>query len=496
MGTSILNNRGYADVRVPPSKRMARPAAAWLLLALLAGEVGCAAMSNPFANGIPARRVPPELLGESKAGLERLPFTLLRQAPPPVYKLGPGDVLGVWIEGVLGEEGKPPPVIERKAQTVSADSGPTSQESTAIGFPIPIRSNGTIKLPLVPPIKLDGLTVEQAEEEIRKTYTVPIGQKILKPGRESIIVTLQQPRSYHILVIRQDAGNQGSSGGAGAGIGATGARSVGFLLTLGGGARGARRGTGFPVDLPAYQNDVLNALARTGGLPGTDAADEIIIERGTFQGQQGRQNLVNSFLASPGCDPLSLAPGTQRIRIPLRYRPSQPLPVRPEDMLLQSGDIVFIESRESEVFYAAGLLPAGEYPIPRDTDLDVLNAVLRIGGPVLMSGINTTNIAGTFVIPGFGLPRPTLLSVVRPTQGGKQLVIRVDLDRALREPRERILVQPNDLLVLQERPQEALGRYLYEVLNVPFRYDLWRGPRGFGSVGYGLGFTGPSPSYP
>ena len=30
-------------------------------------------------------------------------------------------------------------------------------------------------------------------------------------------------------------------------------------------------GTGQIIDLPAYQNDVLTALARTGGLPGTDA---------------------------------------------------------------------------------------------------------------------------------------------------------------------------------------------------------------------------------
>ena len=38
-----------------------------------------------------------------------------------------------------------------------------------------------------------------------------------------------------------------------------------------GGGRGTRRGTGFALDLPAYENDVLNALAQTGGFPGTDA---------------------------------------------------------------------------------------------------------------------------------------------------------------------------------------------------------------------------------
>ena len=39
------------------------------------------------------------------------------------------------------------------------------------------------------------------------------------------------------------------------------------------------RGTGHLVALPAYENDVLSALARTGGLPGLDAVNEVVIER-------------------------------------------------------------------------------------------------------------------------------------------------------------------------------------------------------------------------
>ncbi|HEY7328453.1 MAG TPA: polysaccharide biosynthesis/export family protein [Gemmataceae bacterium] len=450
-------------------------------------------MSNPVANGIPARRVPPELLGESKEGMQRLPLTLLQQPPPRAYKLAAGDVLGVWIEGVIGEKGKPPLIIDRKEMGPSSDSAGTIQQTTAVGYPIPIRANGTIKLPVVPPINLEGLTLEQAEEEIRKAYTIT--KKVLQPGRESIIVTLYRPRTYHILVIRQD-GAAGATPGAAAGGGSTGARSIGFLLSLGGGARGARRGTGHSLDLPAYKNDILNALAQTGGLPGTDAADEIIIERGSFQGEQGRQNLVDSLLACPGSDLLSLAPGTQRTRIPLRYRPGQSLPIRQEDAILQSGDIVFIESRESEVFYAGGLLPSGEYPLPRDSDLDVVEAVLRIGGPLWFSGFQTANISGNIMTGGLSFPRPTLVNIVRPTPGCKQVVIRVDLERALRDPRERILIQPKDLVLLQERPQEALGRYLYEIFDFPFSYILGNGPRIMGHIGYQAGYAAFTPGVP
>ncbi len=446
-------------------EQTARWAAGLLLAAALAAGPGCAALSNPLANGVPVRRLPPELLGESKEGLQRIPLTLLRQPPPPAYKLAAGDVLGIWIEGIFGEKGQPP--VARPAEP--------GQLPTAVGFPVPIRANGTISLPQVPPIKLEGLTLEEAEEEVRKAYTEI--KKIFQPGRESVIVTLQRRREYHVLVIRQDAGQTTPQGGAGV----TGARSVGFLLTLGGGARGTRRGTGYTLDLPAYENDVLNALARTGGIPGSDAADEVIIERGTFQGTQGRQSMVNALQACPGGDPHSLAAGTQRIRIPLRYRPGHPPPIRPEDVVLQSGDVVFIEAREADVFYTGGLLPSGEYVLPRDTDLDVVQ------GPLLVGGVNTANVSGQLINPGLSFPNPTLVSIIRPTPGGKQVVIRVDLDRALRDPRERVLIQPKDLIVLQERPQEAFGRYVYEIFNFRSLYTFVNSSRALVTSGANSG---------
>ena len=71
---------------------------------------GCAALTNPVANGVPVRRLPPELLGEPKEGERPLPLTLLRQKPPDPYRLGPGDLLGIWAEGALGERAAPPPI--------------------------------------------------------------------------------------------------------------------------------------------------------------------------------------------------------------------------------------------------------------------------------------------------------------------------------------------------------------------------------------------------
>jgi hypothetical protein len=62
-------------------------------------------------------------------------------------------------------------------------------------------------------------------------------------------------------------------------------------------------------------------------------------------------------------------------RISLRMKPSDPVPFRPEDVILQRGDVVFIEARDTEVWYSGGLMPPAEHVLPRDRDLDVVQAV-------------------------------------------------------------------------------------------------------------------------
>jgi hypothetical protein len=446
---------------------------------------GCAAITNPVANGIPVRRLPPELLGESREGFETIPLALLRQAPPTAYKLAAGDVVGVWIEGILGEKGQAPPlhIPESGAQT------------PAVGYPIPVRDDGTLSLPFIPPVRVQGLTLSEAQEAIRKAYTVD--RQILKAGQERILLSLQRPRQYHILVIRQDTGGGETAAaptGSTTGL-RTGVRTAGFVIGGGGGSAGTRRGTGFAIDLPAYENDVLHALALTGGFPGTDAVDEVVIERGSFGGAQGRDDLMNALRSCPpGMDPLAASgTGPRRIAIPLRTRGGEPPMIRPEDVILRSGDIVYIKAREADVFYTGGLLPSGEYVLPRDTDLDVVEAITRIGGAINSSGISTLNITGTLITTGPGFFSPSLVSVIRKTPGGQQVVIRVDLNKALRDRTERLLIQPRDVVLLQERPDEAFARYLTETFDFSYLYTFVKTSRALGSLSaISPGVTGTS----
>lgn len=427
-----------------PVHNMTRPLASFLVSLYCVCLAGCAAWSNPVANGIPVRLLPPELLAKSKDELETIPLTLLRQKPPDVYRLAAGDLLGIYIEGVLGQEDQLPPV-----------NFPQSPElPPSIGYPILVREDGTLPLPLVNPVHVDGMTVGEAEESVKKAYTVD--KQVLLIGEERILVTMIRPRQTRVLVIREDSPS---------------ARVDVRTPTIRGFGRSARvtstsrRGTGWIVNLPAYENDVLTALAQTGGLPGTDAVNEVIIQRGYKDaGASGAlrdqsNNEISVF------ERTSSGREVDTVRIPLRIRPGEPPPFKPDDIILNEGDIVFIKAREAQFYYTAGVLPSQEVPIPRDYDLTVVEAIARINGPLFNGGVNTNNLSGNIVAPGMGNPSPSLLIVLRKTPGGAQVAIRVDLNRAVRDARENIVVQAGDVLVLQEAPREAFARYFKDVTN-------------------------------
>jgi len=399
----------------------------------LAGLSGCASLTFPVT-GVPAHRVPPELLGEPVEQTETIDLALLGQPAPDLYRLAPGDVLGIWIDGVLGDRTSTPPVHYSLQQ----------KTPPGLGFPVPIREDGTVSLPLVPPIRLAGLTLAEAEEAVARTYTIE--RQLLQPGVDRIMVTLIQPRTYHVVVMRQE-----SIGGA--------------TLIENNFVRNQKRGTGHELELPAYKNDVLNALAATGGLPGLEALNRIIIHR----------NMGGRPTATPLYpDAASLAEPRRSIELPLRIPPGQPLPFGPDDVVLYDGDVVFIEARDYEVFYTGGLLPTGEHTLPRDYDLDVVEAVSLVGGTIANGGYSTNSILPTTLVqPGIGGPSPSMALVLRRTADGGQVPIRVNLNRALRDPRERILIQPGDVVLLQQTPGEAFVRYLGETFNFFVDWRVW-----------------------
>jgi len=243
-------------------------------------------------------------------------------------------VLGIYIEGVLGNKDEPPPVHFPE----EGDNLPP-----AVGYPVPVREDGTVSLPLADPIRVRGLTIGQVEQTIRNAY---IRKKILKPERERIIVTLMRPRTYHVLVVREDETTDTSFGAN------ADAQTLALSMAFG----QTRRGMSFPIELKAYENDVLHALSETGGLPGNDAKNEVIILRGAFSSNREREDMMNGMQDPNFTEDLMGQPSV--VKIPLRVGPDDPVvQLSEDDIILNPGDIVFVRSRETEVFYTGGRLP-------------------------------------------------------------------------------------------------------------------------------------------
>ena len=520
-----------------------------LLFCVLVICSGCPAL-HPM-DGIPASYIPREFIPPTKDGKETINPQLLKQTPPPVYLLDTGDLLGVYVDGILGNRGEAPPVY-------FSENG---EIPPSMGFPIPVRDDGTISLPLLRPIMARGLSVRQLEERIRQVYTTQT--EIINPGRDRIFVSLQRPRTYEILVIRQEEGasTQGGQGGFNMGT--------------------VKRGTGHKVVLPAYKNDVLNVLADSSGFPGLDAENAIYIIRGkraprqyptssvwgygpqpvvqpgfqpgmtspvapgiinpaqpsvpqnqqsmptqpglpntmpqlkvpqgsgmpmqtsqaSYSTQGGHssnilqvghsQPSVNPYSAVTGASWGSSAPMMNTMsgswgsgwgispqmptmqsmmysgdptvanpnvtKIPIRLSPGEQIHFSEQDVTLYDGDIVFIESRDTEVFYTGGLLGGGQYTLPRDYDLDVLEAIAIAqgnGNSVGESPGGMSALSQDVVISA------SQVVILRKLPNGTQVPIKVDLYKARKNPQERILVQPGDYIFLQYSPLEAVTAFV------------------------------------
>jgi protein involved in polysaccharide export with SLBB domain len=400
-----------------------------LLLAFAAsGAGGCASLTNPVADGIPVRRLPDEVFGRPKSELVQLPLNMLRINDPGDYKLDKGDVLGIVADEVVNKIEQPIPVQFLQ--------NPNSPKSAVSGVPVPVQDDGKIILPGLDPIDVRGKTLPEVRDliikQMRDKELVPKEGK--KPGtlfEPRVLVDLLQPRRYRVLVVREDAQPlipQFASAGTTAAI-------VG----------GTKRGAAFSLLLEPGRNDLLQALTQTGGPPGLEAKNEVIIRRGKY-------------------DPADPAKGF--IRIPLRVRVDQPITFTEADITLQDGDTVSIEARDTEVYYTAGLLGSAQIPLPRDYDLRVIEAIAQVRGPLINGSFTQNAFVASAVNTGIGNPNASLVTVVRRLPNNQQILIRVDLNEAFRDMRENIIVQPGDIVVMQERPSEAITRYMTQQFRI------------------------------
>ena len=401
-----------------------------------------------------------------RASMEQINMVKLRMDRPPVELLGPGDVLGIYISTVTGSEDVPPPVYNVDKAT---------DEDPASGYPYPVRSDGTLSLPLLAePIYVEGMSLIEAENAIRTAYTI---KKRLLGNEAKISVTLIKKRTINVCVIREDLS---------LGINATQSSSNTSQLTAAKGTGetyfgNVGRGSAVSLELPMYKNDILEALSRSGGMPGLNAKNELIILRKTssngFDANDGdylpkdseafARSVSDRYNETGSLDSIGSDMGI--IRIPLRVLPCEEPPrLTSDDVTLRDGDVIYIQSREAEVYYTGGMIKGGVHAIPRDYDLDVLAAIAAAGGGIgagVSGAVNSER--SNFLLA------PSRILVIR-NHNGRQVAISLRKNDALRDPSSRILIEPNDVILVEYTNFETLFNIVFSTIRVNINpKDFW-----------------------
>jgi len=416
------------------------------ITAVLANSSGCITFTQ---HALPANRLPSQFAAPEKSSLQPINFAILGNERPAEHVIDAGDVLAISIQGIVPPDSKQlPPVIQSGQTQLTNIYYPPSglNIGPGTGLPIAVQADGQIVLPLVAPIPVRGLTLGELSEKIRATYRK---SEIVKEGNDQVNVTLIRSRVNRILVLREDI------------------QSPDFIALQKGMAELHRRGSAQVVDLPVFESDVLHALAVSGGLPGTDAHNEVWVLRKSSLQQNTLVQIQERIAEGQSAEQVvkNIPAHLEAIRLPLKLCPDQPIPFTPEDVMLQDGDVVYIEPRREEYFFTGGLLPGGQIPMPRDEDLDILEAIALAQGSVGGLG-GTSSTVSLRAGAGIGnvIP-PTRVLILRKLPNGDQLPIRLDLSKAMKDSRERIQVLPGDYIMMYYKPGEMFTNSALNFFN-------------------------------
>jgi len=371
-----------------------------------------------------------------------LDHRLLGGVVPKEHVVGAGDVLGIYVADIIGKREELPAVSYPHYRNRNAPTEPF------VGQPIKVEADGTIQLPYIAPIHVDGMTLLEVRNAIRQEYSIKTD--FVKDGRDNTVVTLITPRFCRIHVFRQDTrynvpGLQ---------------RPDQYEIS--------RRWAGTILYLEPKEATVITALLQTGGLPGIDARNEIWVMKRVSEEEAAKAEIPIDEKKIVGELPIMLPKeNTKLIRIPLHVPLDQELPFDRDDVVLGDGDVVFLPQRDGDVFLTGGLLGGGRFPLARDRDIDILEAIaISTGNPLGPVG-DMDNVVRFRSGPGNVIP-PTDAIVVRRLSETEQIKIRVDLRKAMDDPTERLIIEPGDLILLNYRPKELAGNVLLNLFDYNF----------------------------
>lgn len=467
---------------------------------------GCSAIYHPYDRAIEHKM---EVLSRMpKSEQVALDPRLLSQTPPHEHLVDDGDILGVYIDGAPGQDGVDMPVRFADDQFVAP----------AIGYPTPVRSGGYIRVPQVGVLHVRGMTTGEIEQLIRRRLVEE--RQEIKPEKDRIHVSLMWRRSVNVLVIRQEevSATQLISPSNGTDADRRSGQVVNLpifqndvlhaLMQTGGLPNGQAENAVYVFKRTDRQTlpTMMTAENQLRPVPGVNGQNGIQLAGFTSQPQQPSGHSVgqpalptvsqfsqrygtpavpgltdvtpqqtaapvtvghaaSQFNGAPMAHPQQLIPTLDSssrhpgaLRIPLSRSFADPVRFSPNDVILEDGDIVMVESRDNDYFFTAGLLGGGQYALPRDRDLDIIDAVLLADSYSRSTQLNspTRAIGGVSALNRDVTVGASRVIVERTTPDGSKTRFRINLYKAMRNPEYRVLIEPGDRLYLEYTAIEAV----------------------------------------
>lgn len=391
-----------------------------LALSLLSGCY--APLHSP---GVEARKLPDSYRMPMRTAGLPLNYASLVLPPPPVYLLGPGDLLEVTIPDLI-EMGRAEPLQTSILET------------------------GEIQIPRLGLVHVAGLSVAQAQAKLVDALAHGI---LVDP---SVTLTLVQKGTVNVLVLgavtkpgvqalpryESDVGHAIAAAG---GL----AEDAGDSIEI------HRHSSGVPLpgpELPAPGPEQAPPTPPAAAVPATHSIRALPASvygshsvspqpsSGVVQARYSPQEPAAVPSAAWQQPALYIDP---IVRIPLKG--ADPASIQSDTVALGPGDVVVIPPRTQQVFYVVGQLSevnrtrftvgdrdreiGNGFVLPPDREIDVVTAVAMAG----------------YIDP---IDSPTTVTVHRSQPDGRPLLIHVDLIRARVDARENVLIQPGDIVYL------------------------------------------------
>ena len=389
-----------------------------LLLPVVLALTGCMSWRS---GTIATSELQPQLQAKAPSPISALQLANLGAPVTSRVVIGPGDLLDISVSNLAGENQ---------------------------GYPVPVRvgDDGCVQLPLVGPIIVNNLTLPEAEQTIFVQYSC---QGILK--RPQVVVSLRETHKVRVYVLG-------------------GVKNPGMY------------------ELNGKEADLLSALVSAGGLlpdasSAVDIRRRVVVQPTRAPTDQlhtaGNQVTPTSLQrASPAAETTGTSQATAQNSSPYSAQPAVG-PVQPSVALrtqtadatlihmdltnekdkltiagglsLRNGDVISVGQQRISPIYVVGMVNRpGEFPLPPDRAIRVLEAIGLAGG-----------------VDRASLPDKAVVMRQRPDQSDV-VTIRIDLDKAKRNIGENIILMPGDLVSVEETAMS----YARSIFRGAFRLGL------------------------